>query len=395
MRGPETSALGACAGGGGLVAITPEEGTSASAKRSSSDRGQPSSRTDGAREDSVDARRHVDVFPATASGGMVGHADDRVVRKDVGLTSGHATTFLVQCGARLFVADVSPSAARGFSTSSPTSFIPLRVSGSRRDRPRSQPARRDDAGRDDAAPHRCSDLRENRVTRKKKPPRATGERREMISLRYFGDLRGSFCTVCHTSGPLTRFGASARVVDLIADHLSTGPEEPVFRRFTGRRAGLLPCRRRRRFPFRGKICVCQDTIEPYPFGNGHPRLWGWVNSPHALMGASRRLAAADETERAGGQPRRDLRRAPATGWLRDMLGCPATSMGLARQRRIRGDDDGARRRAAREREAPPVSTSASKACPRRRRPRLLHVDGGRIAAASSARAVGSAAASVR
>jgi len=23
----------------------------------------------------------------------------------------------------------------------------------------------------------------------------------------------------------------------------------------------------------------RESIEPYPFGNGHPRFWGWVNSP--------------------------------------------------------------------------------------------------------------------
>jgi len=28
----------------------------------------------------------------------------------------------------------------------------------------------------------------------------------------------------------------------------------------------------------------QEQIEPYPFGNGHPRFWGWVNSPPAVMG---------------------------------------------------------------------------------------------------------------
>ncbi len=67
-----------------------------------------------------------------------------------------------------------------------------------------------------------------------------------------------------------------RVVDLIADHLATVPTRPVFqpvpedvvRRFLERplpQAGLEPDEILERF---------RTTIEPYPFGNGHPRFFG-------------------------------------------------------------------------------------------------------------------------
>jgi Amt family ammonium transporter len=46
----------------------------------------------------------LDVFPCHGVGGMVGMVMTGIFAKDVGLTSGHATTFLVHCGALLFVA---------------------------------------------------------------------------------------------------------------------------------------------------------------------------------------------------------------------------------------------------------------------------------------------------
>ncbi len=63
-----------------------------------------------------------------------------------------------------------------------------------------------------------------------------------------------------------------RVVDLIADHLTTVPTRPVFQpvpeevvgRFLERpvpQAGLEPDE---------ILELYRQTIEPYPFGNGHP-----------------------------------------------------------------------------------------------------------------------------
>src|SRR5258706_8578392 len=78
-----------------------------------------------------------------------------------------------------------------------------------------------------------------------------------------------------------------RVVDLIAKHLSSLPKRPVFQpfpqdlanRFLDGSAG----------PESGAsadeiLDQFAAEIEPYPFGNGHSRFYGWVNSPPARMG---------------------------------------------------------------------------------------------------------------
>ena len=49
----------------------------------------------------------LDVFPCHGVGGMVGMLMTGLFAKDVGLTSGHASTFLVHCGALIFVAAFS------------------------------------------------------------------------------------------------------------------------------------------------------------------------------------------------------------------------------------------------------------------------------------------------
>jgi ammonium transporter, Amt family len=46
----------------------------------------------------------LDVFPCHGVGGMVGMLMTGLFAKDVGLTSGHAYTFLLHCGALVFVA---------------------------------------------------------------------------------------------------------------------------------------------------------------------------------------------------------------------------------------------------------------------------------------------------
>ena len=122
-----------------------------------------------------------------------------------------------------------------------------------------------------------------------------------------------------------------RVVDLIADHLSTLPSEPAFnpvppalaRQFLSTPAPADPVSPDE------VLRLFQDTIEPYPFGNGHPRFWGWVNSPPAVMGVfADALAAAMNPSCAGGNHAAIYVEHQVLTWFREMLGFPATSMGL-------------------------------------------------------------------
>ncbi|HZT75403.1 MAG TPA: ammonium transporter [Vicinamibacterales bacterium] len=106
MRGHKPSALGACVGAVvGLVAITPAAGyvtigesifigTVASVVSNLMVHLKNKATLDDT----------LDVFPCHGVGGMVGMLMTGVFAKDVGLTSGHAYTFLVHCGALIFVA---------------------------------------------------------------------------------------------------------------------------------------------------------------------------------------------------------------------------------------------------------------------------------------------------
>ncbi len=106
MRGHKPSALGACVGAVvGLVAVTPAAGyvsigasifigTCASVVSNLMVHWKNASTIDDT----------LDVFPCHGVGGMVGMLLTGVFAKDVGLMSGHAYTFLLHCGALVFVA---------------------------------------------------------------------------------------------------------------------------------------------------------------------------------------------------------------------------------------------------------------------------------------------------
>lgn len=72
-----------------------------------------------------------------------------------------------------------------------------------------------------------------------------------------------------------------------------------------------------------------EQIEPYPFGNGHPRFWGWVNPPPTVMGIfADALAAAMNPSVAGGNHASVYVERQVIAWFRQMLGFPIESMGL-------------------------------------------------------------------
>src|SRR5690349_19253183 len=77
-----------------------------------------------------------------------------------------------------------------------------------------------------------------------------------------------------------------RVIDLIAEYLTTLPSKPVFQ----------PCPQELAAEFlhssppesgqdvASLLDEFADKIAPYPFGQGHPRFWGFVNPPPTVIG---------------------------------------------------------------------------------------------------------------
>jgi Amt family ammonium transporter len=134
MRGQKPSALGACVGAVvGLVAITPAAGyvsigesifigTVASVVSNLMVHWKNGSTLDDT----------LDVFPCHGVGGMVGMLMTGLFAKDVGLTSGHAWTFLVHCGALVFVAVFSFAGSWALYKLT-NMIIPLRVSDDQED----------------------------------------------------------------------------------------------------------------------------------------------------------------------------------------------------------------------------------------------------------------------
>jgi len=121
------------------------------------------------------------------------------------------------------------------------------------------------------------------------------------------------------------------VVDLIADHFESLPREPVFRPMPPELAERLRAAPAPVDPVSPDdiLRAFADTIEPYPFGNGHPRFWGWVNSPPAVMGVfADALAAAMNPSCAGGNHAAIHVEREVLAWFRHLLGFPEASMGL-------------------------------------------------------------------
>ncbi|HEY7723843.1 MAG TPA: pyridoxal-dependent decarboxylase [Anaeromyxobacteraceae bacterium] len=122
-----------------------------------------------------------------------------------------------------------------------------------------------------------------------------------------------------------------RVADLIARHLARLPGDPAFRPFPAALADELAAAPA---PIGGAspdevLDAFAREIEPYPFGNGHPRFYGWVNPPPSPMGIfGAALAAAMNPSVAGGNHAAVHLERQVAGWFKELVGFPADSMGL-------------------------------------------------------------------
>jgi glutamate/tyrosine decarboxylase-like PLP-dependent enzyme len=123
-----------------------------------------------------------------------------------------------------------------------------------------------------------------------------------------------------------------RVVDMISDYLSTMPGRPVFRPCPPNLIGSFmdgP------LPQEGEgvdalLDEFASKVAAFPFGNGHPRFFGWVNSPPAIIGVfAEALAAALNPSCAGGNHAAIYVERQVLEWFKKLIGFPEKeSMGL-------------------------------------------------------------------
>jgi aromatic-L-amino-acid/L-tryptophan decarboxylase len=122
-----------------------------------------------------------------------------------------------------------------------------------------------------------------------------------------------------------------RVVDLIAEHLSSVSSRRVFAPVPQELAQTFlqePAPEIGRDPD-DILELFRSAVEPYPFGNGHPRFFGWVNSPPTVMGIfADALAAAMNPSCAGGNHAAIYVERQVVNWFKQILGYPADGFGL-------------------------------------------------------------------
>lgn len=123
-----------------------------------------------------------------------------------------------------------------------------------------------------------------------------------------------------------------RVVDMISDYLTTLPNRPVFRPCP---PDLIDRFMEGPVPQAGEdvdalLDEFASTVAPIPFGNGHPRFFGWVNSPPAIIGVfAEALAAAMNPSCAGGNHAAIYVERQVLQWFKKLIGFPEEgSMGL-------------------------------------------------------------------
>jgi len=128
---------------------------------------------------------------------------------------------------------------------------------------------------------------------------------------------------------IERFGAE--VARVIAGYLDGLPGRPVHRSvpWQERNAWAMEEAPRTGTPPAAILDRFTAEIAPYPFGNGHPRFYGWVNSPPAVIGVfAEALAAAMNPSVAGGDHAAAHLERQVVGWFADLAGLPPGSGGL-------------------------------------------------------------------
>ncbi|MEO6701190.1 MAG: aspartate aminotransferase family protein [Jatrophihabitantaceae bacterium] len=120
-------------------------------------------------------------------------------------------------------------------------------------------------------------------------------------------------------------------VEIAADYLSGIRDEPVFRVMPDSvRATLIGQPLGDEGVPAGQLLhEVRDTILPYPMGNGHPRFFGWVNSPPAPVGVIAELLAAAQDPSCDVGDIASLHVETAVlGWFKQLMGFPDAAAGI-------------------------------------------------------------------
>ncbi len=121
-------------------------------------------------------------------------------------------------------------------------------------------------------------------------------------------------------------------VDLTTDYLEQIRQRPVFLPMTPdeRQALLGATLSEEGIPPEKLLIYIRDHLFTHPMGNGHPRFFGWVNSPPAPLGILAELLAATlNPSCAGGDHAAIYLEYSVVRWLMELLGFPQEeSMGL-------------------------------------------------------------------
>ena len=115
------------------------------------------------------------------------------------------------------------------------------------------------------------------------------------------------------------------VVDLLVDHLEALPDGPPWRPVppASRRALADQPLPATGAGFEELLGFTREHVLPYPFGNGHPRFFGWANPPPAYEGVLADLiAAAMNPSCAGGDQAAVHLERCTVRWLAELVGFP-------------------------------------------------------------------------
>ena len=116
-----------------------------------------------------------------------------------------------------------------------------------------------------------------------------------------------------------------RAVDIAASYLAELPKGPVFQRMNDNQREAVMNMPMPFAPLSGDeiLRLVAQQILPHPMGNGHPRFFGWVNSPPAMMAVvTEILAAAMNPSCAGGDHAAIYLEHLVARWLMELLGFP-------------------------------------------------------------------------